>query len=358
MELMKAHEQWMKRPDDECFANLTDLKDAVVSRRRISKQRDLEFSNIRAIGENNSLTLQTDRGAALPTNYAFGQMCTQLGIPAGYLREIPAELAARNLNYGLETKGKIETKMLASVHDDYTEVRAFTGVKYGRIWDAEVVELAEHAVERSNGKFYNPPSYDHKKNGLYASDRDCFIFMIDGGSRLEVGPRAKLNRGFFLWNSETGSATFGCMVFYFNEVCGNHIVWGAQDVQKLVVRHSKYGPYRFENEGLPMLLKQASDSVAPMEATIRKAQSILLPKPEVKSETVEEVLLDYVKKVDRTFTKGEVREAIEYARNEEGQCVTLWDLVQGFTASAREYAYTDARVKLETRAGSLLKMAA
>lgn len=358
MELMQAHKQWATRPDDECYSNLTDLKNAVESRRLISKQRTLDFNEIEVIGDHDSLMLQTDRGSALPTNYAFGQMCTQLGVPAGYLREIPSELAALNLNHALKTKGTIPTKMLAAVYDDYTEVRAFTGVKYGRIWDAEVVKLAEHAVERSNGKFHNPKSYDANKNGLYASDRDCFIFMIDGGSQLEAGTRAKLNRGFFLWNSETGSATFGCMIFYFNSVCGNHIVWGAQDVQKLVVRHSKNGPYRFENEALPILLKQANDSMAPMEATVRKAQQLLLPTPEAKSETIDEVLLDYVKKVDRTFTKGEVREAIEYAKNEEGQCVTLWDLVQGFTASARDYAYTDARVKLETRAGNLLKLAA
>lgn len=359
MELMQAHQQWAKRPDDECYENLIDLKNAVDNRRKISKQRNISFNAIKAIGTDQGLTLETDRGNAIPTHYAFGQMCVQLGIPAGYLREIPSELAALNLNHGLTSKGReVETKMLAAVHDDYTEVRAFTGVKYGRIWDSEVVELAEHAVERSNGKFHNPPSHDPRKNGLYASDRDCFIFMIDGGSQLEAGPRAHLNRGFFLWNSETGSATFGCMIFYFNSVCGNHIVWGAQNVQKLVVRHSKYGPYRFEHEGLPMLLKQANESMAPMEATVRKAQTILLPKPEVKSESTEEVLLDYVKKVDRTFTKGEVREAIEYAKNEEGQCITLWDLVQGFTASARDYAYTDARVKLETRAGNLLKLAA
>lgn len=357
MELMEAHNQWMKRPNDECYATLTDLRTAVDNRRSISKVGRIEYGDMVADGSNHHLMLRTKKHELIPTHFAFTQMCTQLGVPSNYIREIPSELAAMNLNHALSTHPDTETLLLSSVYDDYNEVRAFTGVKYGRIWDADVVRLAEIAVERSNGKFYNPPSYDSNRNGLYASDRDCFIFMIDGGSRLEAGPRAKLNRGFFLWNSETGYATFGCMIFFFNEVCGNHIVWGAQDVQKLVVRHSKNGPYRFENEAMPILLKQAEESTAPMEATIRKAQQLMLPKPEIKSE-LEETLLDYVKKVDRTFTKGEVREAISYAVAEEGQCVSLWDLVQGFTASAREYAYTDARVKLEIRAGNLLKLAA
>ena len=57
------------------------------------------------------------------------------------------------------------------------------------------------------------------------------------------------------------------------------------------------------------------------------------------------------------FTRGEVNEAVAKAKVEEGQCATLWDLVQGLTASAREYEWIDARMNLETRAGELLNLA-
>lgn len=58
------------------------------------------------------------------------------------------------------------------------------------------------------------------------------------------------------------------------------------------------------------------------------------------------------------FTKPEVRNAIAFAKAEEGDCKTLWDLVQGFTAYARGYDYVDARVDLEARAGKLLNIVA
>ena len=54
------------------------------------------------------------------------------------------------------------------------------------------------------------------------------------------------------------------------------------------------------------------------------------------------------------FTKGEVQSAIDMAELEEGQCETLWDLEQGFTAHARMKAHIDSRIDLETRAGKLL----
>ena len=58
------------------------------------------------------------------------------------------------------------------------------------------------------------------------------------------------------------------------------------------------------------------------------------------------------------ITRGELKDAIAAANREEGQCATLWDLVQGLTAYARGFDYVDARVDLERRAGKLLNLVA
>jgi hypothetical protein len=58
------------------------------------------------------------------------------------------------------------------------------------------------------------------------------------------------------------------------------------------------------------------------------------------------------------ITRSELKEALATAMREEGQCATLWDLVQGLTAYARGFDYVDARVDLERRAGKLLNMVA
>ena len=207
----------------------------------------------------------------------------------------------------------------------------------------------------TNGKFYNPKAYNPATgqpigSGLYASDRDCFIFMIDGGSVFDVGERAQLNRGFFLQNSETGAKVFKLTTFLFNMVCGNHIVWGASDVRELSIRHTGNGPYRFANDAAPSLLAYANASAEPLIEQVKRAQAYLLPSP--KREDVIEWLQN------RKFTKSEAAETFDTAVKEEGDCRTLWQTVQGATAYARGFDFVDARIDLETRAGELLKIVA
>jgi len=36
-----------------------------------------------------------------PTHWSFGQLASQVGAPAAYLRQLPAALAGINLQYGL-----------------------------------------------------------------------------------------------------------------------------------------------------------------------------------------------------------------------------------------------------------------
>lgn len=59
----------------------------------------------------------------------------------------------------------------------------------------------------------------------------------------------------------------------------------------------------------------------------------------------------------RYETLTALRDAVQFARAEEGRCESLWDLVNGFTASARSIEYADARIELESRAGKLMALA-
>jgi len=276
-----------------------------------------------------------------------------------------------NINHGLVTHERQSLKFMTIASEDSAKpntLQAITSTTYGRIWDADCVDAVGRIVERSGGRFNNPLAYAHRgdpngfktidttrteRAGLYASDRDVFMFMIDGGSRLEAGPRAKLNRGFFVWNSEVGSKTFGLMTFLFNEVCGNNIVWGAKDVNKLVIRHTSGGPYRFDSQAMPSLLAYVNSSAAPMESAIKSATEKVVWDGKDGSMPG---LLEYLNKASK-FSRAEISQAIAFAKSEEGDCRTLWQLVQGFTAYARGFDYVDARVDLETRAGKLLDLA-
>ncbi|MER8349311.1 DUF932 domain-containing protein, partial [Acinetobacter baumannii] len=60
-----------------------------------------------------------------PTNWSFGQMCSLVGAPASYLRDLPAALAGINLQHGLIAHRGEQVKLLQT-HDGRTELRAVT----------------------------------------------------------------------------------------------------------------------------------------------------------------------------------------------------------------------------------------
>jgi hypothetical protein len=305
--------------------------------------------------DNDALTVNSALTPCEPSHWAFGQFSTMLKAPAHYLRELPKPLLVDCLNHGIKNAPRDSVKFMtiASESDQLATLQAVTSPTYGRIWDADCVDAVGRIVEKSGGRFYNPKAYTKdgiKPQGLYASDRDVFMFMIDGGSRLDVGPRAQLNRGFFVWNSEVGAKTFGLTTFLFNECCGNHILWGATDINTLAIRHTKNGPARFDKEALPVLLDYVNASAATEESVIRKAQDFLLPLNDKSELDLDKMLTPF------KFTSSERKSAIAFAKSEEGECRTLWDLVQGFTAYARGFDYLDSRTDLEKRAGSLLKL--
>jgi hypothetical protein len=227
-------------------------------------------------------------------------------------------------------------------------LQAVTSPTYGRIWDADVIDSISRIVERTGGRFQNPLEHGGKRGGLYASDHDCFALMVDGGSRLDAGPRAQLNRGFIVGNSETGARAFWMMTFLFNEVCGNHIIWGASEINKLIIRHTSGGPGRFDAQAAPMLKAYAEAPAAPLEVVIRKAQDVLLPVFKTSDD-----LMPFASTAAK-FSRSELREAVAFAKSEEGECRSVWQLVQGFTAYARGIEHADSRLDLEVRAGKFL----
>lgn len=367
---MTAHNQWATRPADQRFETLDALRAAVHARRLRSRTHTVPVKDLRLSADSNEIFVNGRLSKAAPSHWAFGQLANVVGAPAGYLRNLPAPLAVQCIQHGLSTCDREEHKLmtLAPEQGEVLDLQAVTSTSYGRIWDADVVDSVNRIVERTNGKFYNPKAYvnggkgfagvtgEVRGSGLYASDRDVFVFMIDGGSLLDAGPRAQLNRGFICWNSEVGSKTFGLMTFMFNVVCGNHIIWGAQNVNKLVIRHTASGPARFDGEAAPMLREYAEASAQPMIDTVKAAQAFMLPQPESKDQTLRDTLAAWSPIAKARFTRGEVASAIDFAKSEEGDCRTLWQFVQGATAYARGFDFIDSRVDLEKRAGSLLSI--
>lgn len=358
---MEASEQWRSRPADQRFETLEALSQSVKSRRARSRSVDIDCSRLSIEDRSGTLVINSQITPCEPSHWSFGQLATMIKAPAAYLRSLPRPLLTECIGHGLKNGTREAVKfMTVTAEDDpqfpntskLNSLQAVTSTTYGRIWDADVVDAVNRIVERTGGKFFNAKDWSGKPSGLYASDHDVFAFMIDGGSIVDAGPRAKLNRGFIVWNSETGAKTFGLMTFLFNMVCGNHIIWGASEVNKLLIRHTSGGPYRFDSQAAPMLKRYAEETAGPVEDTVRKAQAMLLP-----SIKDEDMLNAFVSRAAK-FSRAEIREAVNFAKSEEGECRSVWDMVQGLTAYARGFDHIDARVDLETRAGKLLNLVA
>jgi len=352
MELLTAHDQWKTRPTDQRFQTLAALKASVEGRRRRAREVAINLTDLRFTAPNETaITIGVRSQEAIPSNWAFGQLASHLKAPAGYLRSLPAPLARQCLQHGIgHAPAREATRLLLETDDggEETTLRAATSLTYGRIWDSEVVEMVEQIVQYTDGRFFNPKEWSGTPSGLYASDRDVFLFLIDGGSLVDGGgERDQLFRGFFTWNSEVGSATFGLTTFLFRQVCGNHIIWGAEDVKTVKIRHTGQAPSRFAQEVRPALLSYVNASAKQTEETIKQAKVLLLP------DTREERIAWLT---ERGFTKAEAQGGIAAAEREEGDGRTLWQVVNGLTAYAREYAYLDARVDLERRAGKLMHL--
>jgi hypothetical protein len=62
----------------------------------------------RADPERLALMLPGSDTPVAPTHWSFGQLASQVGAPAAYLRQLPAALAGINLQYGLTAKRRTD----------------------------------------------------------------------------------------------------------------------------------------------------------------------------------------------------------------------------------------------------------
>lgn len=366
--LTQAHRQWASRPDDERFISLHDLADVtrrqadashsgVVSSRRITIEPSPD-DPVRAITIRGSSSERT----ATPTHWAFGQLAGLVGAPAGYLRGLPAPIVADSLNYGLRFAGDIADVGLLlteQTKDSGTdlELRAATGPRYGRVWNADVADALVRKFGdgvtgqwRVPGEFGKPVAVTKANTTLYASDRDMFVFLADEENRLELAGRrdgrsGSLARGFFIWNSEVGASTLGAGFFLYDYVCANRIVWGARDYTEVRIRHTAGAPDRWLEEIEPVLAEYAESSARPVLQTIEAARAKRL-------DDVDAFLA-------KRFGKRMVADLKSVHEKEEYRPIrTLWDVTTAVTAMARDLPNQDRRVELEREAGRILDLAA
>jgi len=377
--LMDASKQWSFRPADERFATLEDLYLNCLLAYNNARTSNVLMSSLTAVAVNGDVQVKSPQGNLGFNNWSFSQFANRLGSPAGFLSDLPAELAADVLNNRIQKYAAPDSIYDAQLYYDEPSkiARAFTSQSYGRIPNHEVVD----AIIKLPGKWTTPPARpatadqpgtriateaDCKSStlikpgdviapaGLYGSDRDMFAFLVDPETRISDGTDGGLSRGFFVRNSEVGNATFSITTFLYRYVCGNHIVWGAEEVKNLSIKHSGRTARDRAIAGFSTQLKSYTESSAKAdEAFIKSAKEKEL------GGTYDEVL-ELIFGQKKMLSKNKVKAAYDKANeftDTDGSPRSVWGFAQGLTRVSQNSPYADERNLLDKAAGKILELA-
>lgn len=362
--------EWYSRPADERYLTLDALFASVSSRAESCRTRTVASREVRVQASPDqadalTIILPGSDAPLAPTHWSFGQLCSLVGAPAGYLRDMPATLTGINLQYGLANQRSEQIKIL-ELDGDRHELRAATGPEYGRIFDHELVsavrQIAGNGIGDTRWKVpgaldwststYNPyVDATTDTTTLYASDRDVFMFLVDDTHPIEAGklPDGSPDlffRGFYCWNSEVGSKTLGIASFYLRGVCQNRNLWGVEGFEEIVIRHSKYAGNRFAHEVAPALENFANSSPQSFITGVKAARETIVARSDDERQK-------FLK--NQGFSRNDCTRIIETVLREEGHPPeSVFDFVQGITAVARRRENQDGRLDLEYRAKRLL----
>lgn len=373
MELTRASREWASRPADERYSSLEALHAACVLSKSRARTAIVPYSKLQVTLDNDGqpALVGTTGATARFTNWSFGQLCSRLNAPASYLRRLPPDIAKNCINAGIamlatggspiytpnalpsETDNPANTKLLLDVNGDRT-VRAFTSERYTRIWHPDITARLLRLVEL-HPEWQPAPAAQDGSRGLYKGDRDLFAFLVDNDRRVfEKDKNGGLGRGFFVWNSEVGSATFGMTTFLYNFVCANHIVWGASSVKEVRLRHIGNADDRAFSALAAELREYADSSVSEDEAKIVRAKTVELGK--TKDEVLDKLFGLRIPVLSRT----RIEDAYVLAEQHEdwyGSPRSVWGMVSGLTESAKAIPYADDRVDLERAASKVMALA-
>lgn len=373
MELMAASRQWANRPADERFWTLQEMLEVTRQAAMHGQSVQTSIANCRIVNKNDDLVLETEDKTYGFNNWSFGQFCRRVGAPDSYIQSLPADIATNALNYNIEQNGGLPANIWFDERNNVA--RAITSNSYKRIFNYEIIE----ALINLPGDWTTPPAMAIDSNdprnrrataedcrsstlikvgdligpaGLYASDRDMFAFRVCPGSRINDGSEHGLSRGFFIRNSEVGNASFEIVKFMYRYVCGNHIVWGASNVEKLSIRHIGSANNRAFGALGNQLKSYTEKSALDDEAMINRLRNTNIADnyEDLEDELFRRQKLANKKDIKNAYKLGEEYEDID------GNPLTYWGFAQAMTRLSQLEEHADSRNKLDMAAGKLLNI--
>jgi hypothetical protein len=191
--------------------------------------------------------------------------------------------------------------------------------------------------------------------GVDCGDRDMFVFLVNPERVIDDGMRG-LMRGVFVWNSEVGAGAFKVRTFLLENVCGNHIVWGASDVRELRIVH-RGRAVDGAGDRLVARLREFSERPESEERVmVRRARAYVLADDR-------RAVLDRLSEMKSlALSRPTLEAAFDTAERFEHTALapptTAWGFVHGLTRYSQASPYADERNRLDVAAGKVLALAA
>lgn len=371
-----AQSEYYRRPADERFATVQELVSQATTQRNHSIEKKINAKELKAVEQGDQVALVGPSGnPANLTHWSFGQLCRSIGAPANYLRELPPELCARNINHGLQnTPPASDFNLLLQAPNGRPQptIRACTSETYGRVWDSELYGAIVNQI-MVRGDFKLPPTWSGDPGGAYRGDRDSFLIIVNGGSIVEDpslmnttyqpppsvpgaandhdGSPSAMYRGLMIRNSEVGASSIVIDQILFRYICGNHMLWGAMVDKTFNRRHVGEGTLRATLREISSIAFHWTNSGASRD------QAIIKSLIDHQIATTKEGVVDELQAIG--FTKKMAVAAYDACEMHE-HCSprSFWGIAQGATRVSQASGYQDDRYSLDQLAAKVLKKGA
>lgn len=346
---------WLQKRQAQRLHDVPSLTDFLKERSAQAETRLIDNKDLRLIHADvdpsrpdsmNELLVEVDGQRIGMTYYSFGQLAGLAKAPPAYLRTLPAPLVADCVHYSLNFVREVEQ---VKPYFDGRELRSINGPSYGRVDDYEVSEAVDAILD--GGRWV--PAEKHM--GLSVTDQSLNMFLIDQENPIRVGRTRHgdddiMYRGLRIINSELGFSSLTVQAFTFRSYCLNGCIFGMKGSGDLSIRHSKSAPYRWIREVQPVIEGYVNEDGSKLVDHVQRVQ-------EQKVARNNEDAAEWLQ--GRGLTKSFSNLAIERCKNEEGRNPrTVWDMIQGITAAARDISDVEQRADMERVAGKLWSKAA
>ena len=388
--LYKASKQWATRPDDERFWTMQEMRDQCYEYYHKRTERSKSLGDLTFDADSNDeLFVNVDESRMKVSNWGFKQLCGDMGAPAAYVGGLPSSLSAGLMNHHAAklwgSRRAINPVQIIGLKNNGHEVfRFYNTPTYSRIWNYQICDQLIEVM--SEGKDWKvPPARpmnmagptkvatrqdvlkanssglsikigDHiGPAGLYASDHDMFAFLVNEEHRIPDGTDAGLARGIFISNFEVPGYAFKVWRFLYRYVCGNHIVWGAENVATFRIIHVNVS-FQLVWEAMSHELQGWLDRSSKEDTDrIKRLQTHKL------GEHLDEVC-DKLYSFSFGITRKQLETAYLKVQNEtydeDGDPRTSWGMINGLTRVSQQSPFADERTRLETSVGRLMTVLA